>query len=487
YNTVTNNNYGIRCKDSSGNIIYHNNNIGNTQNANDDGTNTWHNSTLQQGNYWNDYTGEDSDGDGIGDTPYNIPGNSNQDEYPLMTEYGPPHADFTHTIDDKNVSFDASRSYDYDGTIVSYEWDFDDNATGTGLLINHTYSEDGIYNVTLTVTDDDNKNDSTVKMVIVDSIPPEITDNTPSVGYTGDPFTFNATVTDNVQVYEVIAAYRYENGPVLNIDLNNTDGDYWEATIIIERTLEKIYYQIFAWDFSDNENHTDLKNITIMDNDLPEITDVIADPEVQMIDGYVNISAVVTDNIAVDEVYLYIRYPDSSVKNFSITGNKIGDMYYSNRAYDQAGVHTFHIWASDTSGNSNISEDNTFEIVLGVPPEIPQIRGPTEVKKDTPNPYEFSSTDPDGDDVYYWIEWGDDDTEEWIGPYGSGEVITVNHTWSEKGDYEIRAKAKDTKGLESDWGYLTVTVPKNQQSQSESSSSIKIIQAVKTTTKITSR
>ena len=50
------------------------------------------------------------------------------------------------------MSFDASGSSDNVG-IVSYEWDFGDGNTGTGLITAHVYTEPGIYTVTLTVRD----------------------------------------------------------------------------------------------------------------------------------------------------------------------------------------------------------------------------------------------------------------------------------------------------------------------------------------------
>ena len=56
-----------------------------------------------------------------------------------------------------SVSFDASASYDSDGTIVSYSWDFGDGQTGTGATINHTYTVDGIKKAVLTVEDNDGK------------------------------------------------------------------------------------------------------------------------------------------------------------------------------------------------------------------------------------------------------------------------------------------------------------------------------------------
>ena len=53
------------------------------------------------------------------------------------------------------VQFDGSDSYDADGEVVSYNWDFGDETSGTGITTSHTYNKGGIYNAVLTVTDDD--------------------------------------------------------------------------------------------------------------------------------------------------------------------------------------------------------------------------------------------------------------------------------------------------------------------------------------------
>lgn len=104
----------------------------------------------------------------------------------------------------------------------------------------------------------------------------------------------------------------------------------------------------------------------------------------------------------------------------------------------------------------------TYEYYTPVKPEAPTITGPTNGRYGEIYNYNFKAEDPDGDYIYYYIEWGDGTNTDWVGPYCSGYKLTVSHEWTQKGDYTIKAKAKDYYDLESDWGYLDVTMPKNK-------------------------
>jgi len=78
-------------------------------------------------------------------------------------------------------------------------------------------------------------------------------------------------------------------------------------------------------------------------------------------------------------------------------------------------------------------------------------------------PYAIRATN-DGDSIYYYWSWGDNSNSEWIGPYTSGEEISITHIWDNRGDYSIKVKAKDQEGLESPWSDpLTISMPRNNQ------------------------
>jgi len=85
-------------------------------------------------------------------------------------------------------------------------------------------------------------------------------------------------------------------------------------------------------------------------------------------------------------------------------------------------------------------------------PEKPLIpSGPEQIKPGISYSYSSSTTDVDGDLIYYLFDWGDDEISEWLGPYDSGETIEATHTWQSKGRYQIKVKAKDEHGLQSEW------------------------------------
>ncbi|MCX6094116.1 MAG: PKD domain-containing protein [Candidatus Bipolaricaulota bacterium] len=78
----------------------------------------------------------------------------------VLVTYQPPTADFAYVpaapaVGDA-ITFDASDSFDFDGTIVDYSWDFngDGAADATGVSVVHTFEAAGRRSVTLTVTDD---------------------------------------------------------------------------------------------------------------------------------------------------------------------------------------------------------------------------------------------------------------------------------------------------------------------------------------------
>jgi hypothetical protein len=98
------------------------------------------------------------------------------------------------------------------------------------------------------------------------------------------------------------------------------------------------------------------------------------------------------------------------------------------------------------------------------PPETPSPpNGPTQGHIGSELTYTASTTDIDGDQIYYSFDWGNGEYSDWIGPYESGATAEATYTWSEQGDYNVRVTAKDVNGKQSDWSQpLGVTLPKQR-------------------------
>ena len=99
------------------------------------------------------------------------------------------------------------------------------------------------------------------------------------------------------------------------------------------------------------------------------------------------------------------------------------------------------------------------------PPASPTINGPSQGKPNVEYSFTFCSTDPDGDSIYYCVDWGDGSEEICVRPFPSGACVTISHSWTNEQTYKITAVAKDIKNAESQPTTHSITLPKSKINQ----------------------
>ena len=162
-----------------------------------------------------------------------------------------------------------------------------------------------------------------------------------------------------------------------------------------------------------------------------------------------------------EDVYYYFDWGDGTNSGW-LGPYSPGTQITEQKSWTTIATYTVQARAKDIHDvTSEWSDPIMMHIINDVPPNTPSINGKTRGAVGTPYTYIFRSTDPNADDVYYYIEWGDGNITEWAGPYESGEDAEISHQWDTKGTYIIKAKAKDIYGIESNWGTLSVIMPKD--------------------------
>jgi len=97
------------------------------------------------------------------------------------------------------------------------------------------------------------------------------------------------------------------------------------------------------------------------------------------------------------------------------------------------------------------------------PPKLISISGKTNGEVGESYWYTFKTIDPDKNPIKLYIDWGDGTSTGWTTrEWASGENANQEHTWSEKGNYTIKAQAKDVLNVESDWAYLEINIPRTR-------------------------
>lgn len=112
----------------------------------------------------------------------------------------------------------------------------------------------------------------------------------------------------------------------------------------------------------------------------------------------------------------------------------------------------------------SLNTDTSFS-----PPETPEsIQGASQGNVAEQLLFSTVARDDDGQEVYYQWDWGDGTISEYRGPFASGERVEVTHSWDSLGEYDVRVKAVDSIGMQSNWSSVhpvTITGPEIQIQQ----------------------
>ena len=336
----------------------------------------------------------------------------------ILVKNRPPVAvlDTSSAILDKEeiVTFNASGSYDPDGYIVDYSWDFGDGNTATGVTVSHSYPAIGTYTVTLTVTDNDGATDSITATKTVMNRPPvaNFTESAHTV-YTDEMITFNAT--ESYDPDGTIVSYSWDFG----------DGN--TATGV---TVSHAY----------TDNGSYVVNLTVTDND--GATDSITATKTVMnrapVASFTETAEVVDTEETISFDASDSSDPDGTIVDYlwDFGDGTEGSGVSVQHAYSQDGTYTVTLTVTDNDGATDTTE--ATKTVLNRSPVASFTESAHTVYTDEMITFNATeSYDPDGTIVSYLWDFGDGNT---------ATGVTTDHAYSEDGNYTVTLTVTDDDG-----------------------------------------
>ncbi len=328
-----------------------------------------------------------------------------------------------HPVRHEQITFNASESYDMNGYIVSYTWDFGDGniTTVTIPIIPHKYAYLATYAVALTVTDNDGYVDTTTQAVKVRGIGYPVAD---FLCYPESPSVNEAVTFDASASYDpngIIAAYLWDFGD------GATELVFLEPTIIHQYTSPGTYVVTLTVTDQDGDKDTTSKTTTVRSKPYANFT---WSPPIPQIGEVVTFDASAsTPNGGTIVSYEW----DFGDGNIAVVINPI-----ITHSYQASGGHIVVLNVTDSEGLSSIAS-NTLKIgqapaaYFTYTPEFP-ITGEA-ITFDASDSYDL-----DGNIVSY------------VWNFGDGNITTVTtpiitHKYIEQGNYTVALTVADYDGF----------------------------------------
>jgi len=351
--------------------------------------------------------------------------------------------------EDNVVYFEGRYSYDPDGTIKSYAWDFNGDGTIDSTEAYETYSypdQNGEYTATLTVTDNEGAEGTVEIPVKIDkTVPPVTTAIIGGIDQNEDQW-FN----EDVDVELVATDWSGVTRLYYRVDSEDWNTIYCDGEIEYSHIFKVRHPGIHTVEYyaKDIYGHIeDIKTASVKIDETSPTLDYTFDGEQE-------------NGVYITPVEVTINANDDAsgieIVQYKETYGSWED-YNGPFTINQGGVHTIYVIAVDNAGNF---VEGNFKITLAYGPDKPSISGPYRGDAGTEYTFSFRSTDSDGGQVAYFVEWDDGTDSGWTDFVDSGVTVSLKHTWTEQSVFTLRAKAKDDTGAESEWSEHSISLPK---------------------------
>lgn len=334
----------------------------------------------------------------------------------------PPVAQFSYTpgtpLINETVTFDASASYDPDGTkIISYKWDFGDGTPITSTpqpTITHTYSTVGNYTVSLTVYDEQGESGSTSAIVTVVWYPVAKFTFEPSKPLVNETVTFNATESDAVAGSIVSYYWDFGDGATANATSPVVTHAYAD---IGTYTITLTVLNGFGLSNSSSQSITVVK---------PPVADFVYTPTWPKVGESITFDASSSKPNGGTIISYFWDFGDGT----NATGKIVS---YSYSAY---GTYVVTLTIADSEG---FSDTTSKQLNVRQYPHADFAYTPSLPYVNETVAFNASSSTPEGGTIvsYLW-DFGDGNT-------ASG--VTVNHTYTTYGTYLVTLTVTDSEEL----------------------------------------
>jgi len=129
--------------------------------------------------------------------------------------------------------------------------------------------------------------------------------------------------------------------------------------------------------------------------------------------------------------------------NWSFGDYSTSTEQHPSHLYTTIGEYIVHLNVTDINGKTSTTT-KTITVIPNDPPEKPLVTGPVLGRAGTNSSFSIETTDPDGNQISYEIDWGDQTSRATLGPYNSGMKTPATHRWTAPGRYTIYITAIDT-------------------------------------------